>query len=371
MRSIRTFIMTGGLTAAAILAGGAGAFAATPMATQLQAQGPNGVQAADTTLRYTATAQGNGSTVLYQFWEEFPTGWRVVQNYSAQNTFQISNAAAGSYPVVVYALDQSQIAAHQWSQALNRQFIVNVGSTASLTSPVASMHPGQAVTVTAGSTHLIQPQYQFWYETPAGHWVGSAYSANPHFAFTPTQSGVYQEIVYAKDPSAPSTAQFSVTHQATVTVGTAASQTPASTSTITANLNNPAVLGTLQWNAADAQTVLQAMGSRSNPASVTANYAEAFLYAGLSNNLSILNAAIVDGGGAAAQLMETLPTNVSQVDQIVPQTPFAMLPAAEAYPYNVTYTTTSGHTTTIVYEVTLTYNPNNSGQWICNVVGAM
>ena len=145
----------------------------------------------------------------------------------------------------------------------------------------------------------------------------------------------------------------------------------ASTSTITANLNNPAVLGTLQWNAADAQTVLQAMGSRSNPASVTANYAEAFLYAGLSNNLSILNAAIVDGGGNAAQLMETLPTNVSQVDQIVPQTPFAILPAAEAYPYNVTYTTTSGHTTTIVYEVTLTYNPNNSGQWICNVVGAL
>ena len=126
----------------------------------------------------------------------------------------------------------------------------------------------------------------------------------------------------------------------------------------------------LNWSATDAQTILQAMGSRSNPASVTANYALTFLYAGLANNLSVLDSTIVDGGGQGTLMMDNLPTNVSHVDQIVPQTLVASPPAAEAYQGNVTYTTTHGQVTTVKYNVSLMYNPHNDGQWVCAVVGA-
>lgn len=55
--------------------------ATLPTVTQLVAHGPNGVQKAGTTLTYSATAQGHGGQVEYQYWEEFPSGWAVVQNY--------------------------------------------------------------------------------------------------------------------------------------------------------------------------------------------------------------------------------------------------------------------------------------------------
>lgn len=201
------------------------AYAATrPHVSQLVAHGPNGPQAAGTTLTYTATANGNGGTVEYQWWEDFPSGWQMVQNYSPNNTFTIPNAAAGSYPVVVYALDANQIAAGDWSQAEHQQFIANVDSQVTLNAPVNPEFPTRTpqplqglllpvnnpVTVSAQATHLLDPVYQFWYQTPSGQWVGSDYSPQNTFTFTPTQSGAYRVIVYAKDPSAPNNATFSV-----------------------------------------------------------------------------------------------------------------------------------------------------------------
>lgn len=197
-----------------------------PHVSGLVAHGPNGPQQPGTTLTYTATANGNGGTVEYQWWEDGPSGWKMVRNYSPNNTFTIPDAQAGSYPVVVYALDANQIAAGEWSQAQYQQFIANVASTVTLQGPftplptktpqplgapvnadVAAQHP---ITFTAHAQNLLDPVYQFWYETPSGHWVGTDYSTQNTFTLTPTQSGLYRVVVYAKDPSAPNNATFAV-----------------------------------------------------------------------------------------------------------------------------------------------------------------
>ncbi|WP_053958320.1 hypothetical protein [Sulfobacillus thermosulfidooxidans] len=197
-----------------------------PAVSNLVAHGPNGPQKPGTTLTYTATANGNGGTVEYQWWEEFPSGWKMVQNYSPNNTFTIADAPAGSYPVVVYALDANQIAAGDWAQAQYQQFIANVASTVTLQGPFtplptktpqplsapvnADVVTQHSITFTAHAQNLLNPVYQFWYETPSGHWVGTNYSTQNTFTLTPTQSGLYRVVVYAKDPSAPNNATFAV-----------------------------------------------------------------------------------------------------------------------------------------------------------------
>ena len=209
-------------------------FAANPVLSSLHVTGPNGPQSAGQTITYTAQAQGNGGTPEYQFWLDTAQGWRIVQNYSTKNTFSLHNIAAGSYPVVVQALDQNQVQAGDWSQAQHQDFFVNVDSTATLSLPT-SFTAGKAVTVTATSTHLFDPVYQLWYKTPAGQWVQSGdYQNSGTFTFTPTQSGTYQAIVYAKDVLAPALPTFAVTDIHTMT-STAASGTPTPTPTGTIN----------------------------------------------------------------------------------------------------------------------------------------
>ncbi|PSR20512.1 MAG: hypothetical protein C7B47_17965, partial [Sulfobacillus thermosulfidooxidans] len=162
--------------------------------------------------------------VEYQWWEDGPSGWKMVRNYSPNNTFTIPDAQAGSYPVVVYALDANQIAAGAWSQAQYQQFIANVASTVTLNAPLNPTFPSSQpqplqglllpvnnpVTITAQAANLINPVYQFWYETPSGHWVGSNYTPQNTFTFTPSDAGTYKVVVYAKDPSAPNNATFAV-----------------------------------------------------------------------------------------------------------------------------------------------------------------
>ncbi len=208
--------------------------AANPVLSSLHVTGPNGPQSAGQTITYTAQAQGNGGTPEYEFWLDTAQGWRIVQNYSTKNTFSLHNIAAGSYPVVVQALDRNQVHAGDWSQAQHQDFFVNVDSTATLSLPT-SFTPGKAVTVTATSTHLFDPVYQLWYKTPAGQWVQSGhYQHSGTFTFTPTQSGTYEAIVYAKDVQAPALPTFAVTNSQTMT-STAASGTPTPTPTGTIN----------------------------------------------------------------------------------------------------------------------------------------
>jgi len=172
--------------------------------------GPNGAQPVGISATFTASATDLGGTPLYQFWLHDASGWRVVQDYSTTNTYTLSDLAAGSYVIAVYALDQLDIAAGNWTAAYYQVFILNVGSSVSLTGPTG-VPLGWTASFTAVATGLTGAEYQFWYQAPDSSWHQSgAYSTSGNFDLLTTQTGTYRIIVYAKDHYAPATDQFSV-----------------------------------------------------------------------------------------------------------------------------------------------------------------
>lgn len=163
-----------------------------------------------------ATATDSGKPE-YQFWIHNSTGWHMVQNYSANSSLDLTSLKAGSYAVAVYSLDASQVANRAWNQAYSHTVVVNVGSKVSMTTGSAAA--GGSLSLTAQATGLTNAQYQFWYETPSGTWIASGnYSSQASFSIPSLTAGTYHLVVYAKDPYAPSTAQYAVVSHASVTV---------------------------------------------------------------------------------------------------------------------------------------------------------
>lgn len=60
------------------------------------------------------------------------------------------------------------------------------------------------VALHASSIGFQQPTYQFWWESPTGTWFSSGgYGTAASAQFTPTQTGMWHVIVYARDASTP------------------------------------------------------------------------------------------------------------------------------------------------------------------------
>ena len=155
---------------------------------------------------FTASASDPNGTAEYQFWVESPTGqWRDMQNYSTGNTFTLATPSQGDYLVVVDVLDQAQVAAGDWSMAQTTMpdGVFN-GSTVSVTSSASgSVAKGTSITLTATSSGIFSPLYQFWYQDPSGAWHQSgAYQSSKTFTFTAGMSGPYKFVAYAKSPEA-------------------------------------------------------------------------------------------------------------------------------------------------------------------------
>lgn len=189
------------------------AFAAElgPSVSNLMVSGPHGSIAPGTNVTLRATATGHGSPVKYEFWLETASGWRLAEPYSSHGTFSLTNLPSGSDVIVVDALDQSQIAARDWSAVATATFILNVGSTVTMTVPTTAT-AGQSILLSAAASNLIDPVYQWWWKDPQGHWHASGnYTTDPQFSWTPKQSGAYQVLVYAKDLMAPNDATDAVT----------------------------------------------------------------------------------------------------------------------------------------------------------------
>ena len=133
----------------------------------------------------------------------------------------------------------------------------------------------------------------------------------------------------------------------------------ASLATIEANINNPQVLGELNWSSADATAVQKILGGQRASSRTMAQYALTFLYASLANNASVFNSPASDQQGNAQypwlSNVGFAPDNVSQVDAVVPlavqndlKTTFSV-----TYEYRVTYTTTSGQVLTQQFDSVL------------------
>ena len=181
-----------------------------PAVSNLTVAGPHGLVTPGTSATYTASATGNGSPVEYECWIQSQAGWRLAAPYSKTNVFHLNNLAPGSDVVVIDALDQNQIAAGAWTAVASFTAILNVGSQVTETVPTTAT-AGQAITLNADASRLINPVYQWWWENPKGVWHASGnYTTNPGFHWTPHQSGTYRVLVFAKDPLAPNNATDAV-----------------------------------------------------------------------------------------------------------------------------------------------------------------
>ncbi len=181
-------------------------------------------------------------------------------------------------------------------------------------------------------------------------------TASPtHTTQSPTHSTT------ASVPASPAPAQADPSLAATVAQGPVATESQIQAAI---KAGNPQQLGELNWNTADAQSVVRALGSTSDPASTTALYAKTFLYAMLSDNYSVfLNA---PGSAGAIELQtQGIPQNVSQVDQITLNDVQHGSSSIE-YDYTVTYTTTQGQAVSNTCSVTL--DTFNAKQWVINAV---
>lgn len=186
----------------------------TPMVSALHLSGPSAFASRGQSLTLTAQATDANGTPLYQFWLLAPNkGWEMVQNYSPQNTWTISNLQPGSYVIAVYALDGQQFAQHDFWQAFDATTVINVDSHVNLT--ISSTNP---VALDAHASGISNPVYQFWIQSPNGQWHASgAYGAGTDL-FQPNGSGTYTIVVYAKDLYAPATSAFAVSTSMTFTV---------------------------------------------------------------------------------------------------------------------------------------------------------
>lgn len=184
--------------------------AGSPMVSLLAVTAPQVTETVGSGATVTAAATDAGGTPEYQFWVHGPNNvWRMVQNYSVKNTFSLTNMGAGSYVVSVYALDQKEVRAGLWQDAFYNDTFINVGSQVSLQLPTLATVLNH-MTIRATSVGLTHPVYQFWVQSPDGHWKASGPYGSSDFVYTPNHTGTYRVVVYAKDPLAPATAHYAV-----------------------------------------------------------------------------------------------------------------------------------------------------------------
>ncbi|PSR22744.1 MAG: hypothetical protein C7B47_16425 [Sulfobacillus thermosulfidooxidans] len=159
---------------------------------------------------FNASASGV-SQPRYEFWVENPNGqWKDMQSYSSNSSFTLTPSMSGDYLVTAYVLSASQLATGDYSAATNvgpngvqQVDGVFVDSNVTLNVPTTSVVAGQPLTVSATATGIYDALYQFWYKAPNGQWYQSGnYHSTNSFTFTPTMSGTYTFIAYAKSPLA-------------------------------------------------------------------------------------------------------------------------------------------------------------------------
>ncbi|MDA8198787.1 MAG: hypothetical protein M0Z54_05035 [Thermaerobacter sp.] len=153
---------------------------------------------------FQASAQDPNGTALYQFWVQEPNGqWVDAQNYSASSSFTLATPSAGNYLVAVDVMDESQVAAGDWSAAQTTlPDGVFVQSAVTVSASTTDAPAGTSVTLSATAQNIFEPLYQFWWEQN-GQWHQSGnYQSSNTFSFTPPGSGAVTYVAYAKSPLA-------------------------------------------------------------------------------------------------------------------------------------------------------------------------
>ena len=153
--------------------------------------------------KVTITASAAGCpNPRYRFWVSAPgAGWKIVQDYSAANTFLwTTTALAGSYRLEVDARDASESV--PYDQVTNFNYAIDACSAAGLTAnPVSPSNPGTSITLTGSATCTTATAYRFWVGQ-AGNWkIVQDYGPTSTFSWNTTgySAGTYGLEVDVRD----------------------------------------------------------------------------------------------------------------------------------------------------------------------------
>lgn len=211
----------------AMLLPGMSVFAQSAPTVTLTASPSQVMQSVGSSVTYTAHATGI-SNPEYQFWVENPNGqWTAEQGYSSSSSFTLTPNQSGNYLVTVFVMSQQELQAQDWSAAVHPPLSdgLFVGSSVTVSPSTSTVTAGQPVTLNASASGIFDPQYQFWYKTPSGQWVQdpNGYTGSSTYTFTPTETGTYEFVAYAKSPDAANNPEGAlVSNKGTFTVGVGA-----------------------------------------------------------------------------------------------------------------------------------------------------
>jgi YD repeat-containing protein len=150
-----------------------------------------------TPITFTAAGSGGTGTYEYRFWLNSGTGYNIVQEYSASNTFVWTPAATGTNDILVEARNAGSSASRD---AYTNVFYYQITSPATgVTIASSSSSPqsiGTPITFTATGQGGGGPyEYRFWLNSGTGYNIIQEYSASNTFVWTPAATGAYDILV--------------------------------------------------------------------------------------------------------------------------------------------------------------------------------
>jgi archaellum component FlaG (FlaF/FlaG flagellin family) len=153
-----------------------------------------------TPVTFTATSSGS-SNPQYMFLLYEDGQYKVVQDYSSDNTYSLTPQKSGTYTVLVYVKDANSskfFELYSLNSYTAEEQVTELNITNSSISPG---NIGTPVTFTATSSGSSNPQYMFLLYEDGQYKVVQDYSSEDKFTWTPDKSGTYTFLVYAKDGS--------------------------------------------------------------------------------------------------------------------------------------------------------------------------
>jgi hypothetical protein len=149
-------------------------------------------------ITFTATGQGGSGSYEYRYWINSGSGYNIVQDYSATNTFAWTPVATGAYDILI---DVRSTGSTVVRDASTKIFYYQIGPapatgvtvTPNLASP---QNVGTPITLTAvGQGGSGTYEFRFWVNSGLGYTITQDYSASNTFVWTPGSTGNYDILV--------------------------------------------------------------------------------------------------------------------------------------------------------------------------------
>jgi hypothetical protein len=151
-------------------------------------------RATGTPVTFTAVGQGGSGLYEYRFWINSGSGYSIVRDYAAANTFVWTPLTTGAYDILVDVRNAGSTAVRDASAKLFYYEIVPAAASGvtvlpGLASPQAA---GTPVTFTAlGQGGSGSYEYRFWLNSGTGYSIIQEYSAANTLLWTPGTPGAY------------------------------------------------------------------------------------------------------------------------------------------------------------------------------------